>query len=108
VYVIVGFEVLKAVIMKGPIFWDITSCSPLKVNGRFGGTYRLHLQSRNMRQETSVKQVANLQETFFYETSVDFQRNTLRYVPEERTIFYFCLLSLSPLLSLLISFVQCQ
>jgi hypothetical protein len=28
--------------------WDITSCSPLKVNRRFGGTYRLHLQSRRI------------------------------------------------------------
>jgi hypothetical protein len=27
-----GFEVLTAVIMKSPIFWDITPCMPLKVN----------------------------------------------------------------------------
>jgi hypothetical protein len=27
-------------------FWDITPCSPLSVNRRFGGTYRLHLQGR--------------------------------------------------------------
>jgi hypothetical protein len=26
------------------IFWDIATCSPLKLNRRFGGTYRLHLQ----------------------------------------------------------------
>jgi hypothetical protein len=26
------------------IFWDITPCSPPKVNRRFGGTYRLYLQ----------------------------------------------------------------
>jgi hypothetical protein len=37
------FEVLKTVVMKSTIFWDLTSCSPLKVNRRFGGTYRLHL-----------------------------------------------------------------
>jgi hypothetical protein len=29
---------------KSSIFWYITPCTPLKVNGRFGGTYRLHLQ----------------------------------------------------------------
>jgi hypothetical protein len=29
---VVGFEVLTAVVMKSSIFWDITSCSPLKVN----------------------------------------------------------------------------
>jgi hypothetical protein len=27
------------------IFWYITLCSPLKVNRRFGGTHRLHLQA---------------------------------------------------------------
>jgi hypothetical protein len=30
--------------MKSSIFWDITPCSPLRFNRRFGGTYRLHLQ----------------------------------------------------------------
>jgi hypothetical protein len=33
-------------LMQNSVFWDKTSCSPLKVNRRFGGTYRLHLQSR--------------------------------------------------------------
>jgi hypothetical protein len=36
--------------LKSTIFWDITPCSPLKVNRRFGGTCRLHLQGRRMRQ----------------------------------------------------------
>jgi hypothetical protein len=27
-----------------PLFWDITPCSPLKVNRHLGGTYRLHLR----------------------------------------------------------------
>jgi hypothetical protein len=35
---IIGFEVLTAVIMKSTISWDITPCSPLSVNRRFGGT----------------------------------------------------------------------
>jgi hypothetical protein len=39
-----GLEVLSAVVMKTAVFWDITPCSPLKVNRRFGGTYLLHLQ----------------------------------------------------------------
>jgi hypothetical protein len=39
----VGFEVLTAVIMKSIIFWDMTPCSPLSFNRRFGETYRLHL-----------------------------------------------------------------
>jgi hypothetical protein len=28
----VGFEVITAVVMKSTIFWDMTTCSPLKVN----------------------------------------------------------------------------
>jgi hypothetical protein len=44
----VGIEVLTAVVMKSTIFWDITPCSPLKVNRRFGGKYRLNLQSRRI------------------------------------------------------------
>jgi hypothetical protein len=29
---VVGFEVLTVVVTKSTIFWDITPCSPLKVN----------------------------------------------------------------------------
>jgi hypothetical protein len=43
-----GFEVLAAMFMKISIIWDITPCSPLKVNRRFGGTCRLHLQGRRI------------------------------------------------------------
>jgi hypothetical protein len=45
-YSAVGFEVLTAVVIKSTIFWDIRPCSPLKVNRRFGGKYRLRLQGR--------------------------------------------------------------
>jgi hypothetical protein len=34
--------------LKNTIFWDITSCRPLKVNRRFGATFRLHLQGRKI------------------------------------------------------------
>jgi hypothetical protein len=37
--VFVEFNVLTAVVMKSTVFWDMTPCSPLKVNRRFGGTY---------------------------------------------------------------------
>jgi hypothetical protein len=40
----VGFEVLTAVVTKSTIFWDITPCSRLIINRRFGRTYRLRLQ----------------------------------------------------------------
>jgi hypothetical protein len=44
----VGFVVLTPVVMKSTIFWDITPCSPMNVNRRFGRTYRLHLQGRRI------------------------------------------------------------
>jgi hypothetical protein len=43
---VVGFEVFTAMVMKSIIFWDMTPCSPLSFNLRFGGTYRLQLQGR--------------------------------------------------------------
>jgi hypothetical protein len=36
--------------VKSYVFWDITPCSPFKVNRRFGGTCRLHPQSRRISQ----------------------------------------------------------
>jgi hypothetical protein len=45
---IVGFEVLTPVVMKSCTFWDITPCSPLKVDLHFGGTCHLHLQGRKI------------------------------------------------------------
>jgi hypothetical protein len=37
-------EVSTAEVMKSTIFWDITLCTPLKVNRRLGGKYHLDLQ----------------------------------------------------------------
>jgi hypothetical protein len=53
VYHRVRFEVLTAVVMKSSIFWDITPCSPLNVNRRFGGKYRL-LQGRRVIQTNNA------------------------------------------------------
>jgi hypothetical protein len=39
----VGLEVVTAVAMKSFIFSDIISCSPLKINRRFGETCHLYL-----------------------------------------------------------------
>jgi hypothetical protein len=52
-YIYVGFEVFTVVVMKSIIFWDMTPCSPLSSNRRFGGTYRLHLQGRRKVQQTN-------------------------------------------------------
>jgi hypothetical protein len=45
---------------KNPVFWDITSCSPLKVKRCFGGASVLYLQCRTIiQQETSMKHVTS-------------------------------------------------
>jgi hypothetical protein len=66
---LVWFEVLTAVVMKSPVFWDVTLCSLLKANRRFGGICRLKMET-----------------TCSYETSVGFQRTTLLYIPACRAL----------------------
>jgi hypothetical protein len=57
--------------VKSCIFWDITPCNPLKVNRRFGGTCRLHLQGRR------ISQARNQSESRWQARS---------YIPEDRTL----------------------
>jgi hypothetical protein len=89
-------EVLTAVVMKSTIFWDITPCSPLSVNRRFGGTYRLHLHGRKnkLSKKPARKQMANwflaqcifftlkMEAIFYSETWVDTQLS----IPEDGTL----------------------
>jgi hypothetical protein len=71
--------------MKTTVFWDVTLCSPLKVNRRFVGIYR--------RVFATCYHPGILLGFFdpkdggdmFYDTSVDFQRTTRRYIPEDST-----------------------
>jgi hypothetical protein len=44
-----GFEVFTSPTMKNAVFWDVAPCRSC-VNRRFGGTYRLHLQDRKIRE----------------------------------------------------------
>jgi hypothetical protein len=46
---LVRFEAFTAVTMKNVVFWDVALCRSC-VNRRFGGTYRLHLQARKLRE----------------------------------------------------------
>jgi hypothetical protein len=41
-------EIMKDMRLLQRWFWDIMPCSPLKVNRRFAGTCRLHLQGRRI------------------------------------------------------------
>jgi hypothetical protein len=95
--------------MKSTVFWDITLCSPLKVNRRFGGTYRLHLQGRRISRAINQQEAVasprlcwstaftlvscsayystlNMEAICSSETSVDFQRTTQRYIPEDNIL----------------------
>jgi hypothetical protein len=83
--------------MKISIFWDITPSSPLKINRSFGRTCRLHHQDRwiNRARTSSAftldsclaySSTLKTEETCPSETSVDFQRTTRQYIPEDRTV----------------------
>jgi hypothetical protein len=87
--------------MKSSVFCDTTTCSPLEVNRRFGVTCRLQIQGQRIRQErnqheSGTKQSCSacftnsstpkMQATCSSETSVDFQRTTRRYIPENWTL----------------------
>jgi hypothetical protein len=98
---IVGFEVLTAVVIKSTIFWDITPCSPLGVNRRFGGTSRLHLQHRRTSRArarfcfppafamvscSAYSSTLKMEAIISSETLVDTQRTTRRYITEDGTL----------------------
>jgi hypothetical protein len=38
----------RRILLKSIIFWDVTSCSPMKVKRNFRGTYRFHLHGRRI------------------------------------------------------------
>jgi hypothetical protein len=63
----VGFEVLPPVVMKSTVFCDIMPCSLLKFKRRFGGKCKMEAICSS-------------------ETSVDCQRTSQRYIPEDRSL----------------------
>jgi hypothetical protein len=78
-----GFEVSTSVVMKSVSFWDITPCSPLSVNRRFGGTY--HLLACWFLAEL-IPSTLKMKAIFSSETSVYTQHTTRRYIPEADTL----------------------
>jgi hypothetical protein len=83
----IGFEVLTTVVMKSSVFWDMTPSSPLEVNRRLGGTYRLQNPRLMNNWVFCLVYYSILKEaTCSSETSVHFQWTTLRYIPEQRTL----------------------
>jgi hypothetical protein len=99
-----GFEAFKPVVMKSSVLWNITPCSPLKVNRRFGETCHLHLQHRRINHAWNQCEIRlspaftlvvclvysstpNTEATCSTEMSVDFQRTTRCYILLERSFY---------------------
>jgi hypothetical protein len=61
----VGFEVLTKVVMKNCVFWDMTLCSPLRVNQRFRETCHLYLQGWRLRHTRNLYEAGSKRSLFF-------------------------------------------
>jgi hypothetical protein len=74
--------------VKSCIFGDITPCSPLKFNLRFGGICRLQIQGRGTSWFLAqlILLIMKNEATCSSETAIDFQRTTRRYIPEDKTL----------------------
>jgi hypothetical protein len=78
-------------------------CSPLKVSRRFGGACLFHFQGRRISQAriqcesrtgscADYSSTLKMEATCSFETSVDFQATTWRYIPEDRNLsIKYCL-----------------
>jgi hypothetical protein len=50
----------KLFLLRNSILWNIMACSPVKFNGRFGGTYQFHVQGRRVSQARNKQQAEQL------------------------------------------------
>jgi hypothetical protein len=85
-----GFEVPTELVMKNTIFWDMTSCNPLKANRRFGGTYRLHFDFEKVSREI-YQDESNLLAICFHAGVLLDLSSTLKmepyFLPKRRMVF---------------------
>jgi hypothetical protein len=89
---------VTAVIRNSSGFCYITPCSPLKVSGRFGRTYHLHLYggriTKKAENAASVVLVSflgysstlKMEALCSSEMLVEFHRTAWRYIPEDRIV----------------------
>jgi hypothetical protein len=63
------------------------SCTPLKVNRRFGGTYHLRIPpDYTLVSSLAYSSTPKMEAILSSETSVDSQQITRRYIPEDGTL----------------------
>jgi hypothetical protein len=103
-YKILRIEVFTAVTMKNAVFWDVAPCTSC-VNRRFGGTYRLHLQGRKIR-ENSLQPPADAGSSIadFSALKMEAIRSsetsvhticTRRHIPEDEILLYNTLFTMN-------------
>jgi hypothetical protein len=70
--------------LKSSIFWNTTPYIVVKVNQRFGGTFRFSLHGRRV-SEARIQQETVQQTLLSSETSFEFHQTTQRDMPEEKS-----------------------
>jgi hypothetical protein len=80
------FQFLTAVIIKSYIFWHITPGNPMKVNWYFWRSCRLHLHCQRISHARNQREAGSKLCHMSHQTSVDFQRTTQHYNPEDRNL----------------------
>jgi hypothetical protein len=93
IYNIFRWNEESQVALKSTIFWDMTPCSLLSFNRRFGGTYRLHPETqwttrRYIPEDGNISSIFRMEMEAICssETSVETQRTTRRHIPEDGTL----------------------
>jgi hypothetical protein len=73
---------------KRTVFWDIRPCSPLKINWRFG-QFSLSPDFKLVSCST-YSSILKMGAIWYSETSLDFQRTTQCYIPEDIIVHNCC------------------
>jgi hypothetical protein len=85
---------------KTSTFWDITPCSPVKLNQRFGGRLDACFMLVSCLAYSST---LKMEVTCSSGMSVDFHHNTWRYIPEDRTLQSHCCENLKSCICLMLA-----